>query len=71
MYFDRCPSSISGSSKKSSIPLQKWHFWHILVGDLQKGKTLGADIFENMAPIENLNRNSHGPKSVKEQVSGV
>ena len=70
-YFHHLPSAISEASKKCSIPLVNWHFWQILVGDLQKGKISGADIFENMAPIENLNVNSHGPKSVKELISGA
>ena len=35
----------------------------------KKAQTSGADIFWNMAPIEKLKANSHGPKSVKEYVS--
>ena len=56
--------SILGSFGKNSILGQNRHLEKI--GDFSS-----AEIFENMAPIENLNLNSHGLKSVKEPFPGV
>jgi len=69
-----CAGMKTSPCAKAFLDHTKGHFgrfWALGSHKWKKSQTSGADIFWNMAPIENLNANSHGPKSVKEHVSGA